>query len=136
MVTVGLCMDGGRSLTARFFNTRVMQYLGRISMALYLMHENMVFWINLCYYGPIGHNDHKPEGMKLPVWGIPIAIILSLAFATMLTIFLEEPARKRLKPLYRPEHSKKLCILGTVWLILGVIFVIVGTIVFTGGFVL
>ena len=112
-----------------------MQFLGRISMALYLVHENMVFWVNLFYYGPIGPNDAKTDA-KLPVWGIPIVIVLSLAFATILTIFLEEPARKRLKPLYRPENSKKFCFFGTVWLILGAIFVIVGTIIFTGGFIL
>ena len=105
-------------------------------MALYLVHENMVFWVNLCYYGPIGHNEAKPEWMKLPVWGIPLVIVLSLVFATILTIYLEEPARKRLKPLYRPENSKKFCFFGTVWLILGAIFVIVGTIIFTGGFIL
>ena len=105
-------------------------------MALYLVHENMVFWVNLCYYGPIGHNEAKPEWMKLPVWGIPLVIVLSLVFATILTIYLEEPARKRLKPLYRPENLKKFCFLGTVWLILGAIFVIVGTIIFTGRFIL
>ena len=32
--------------------------------------------------------------------------------------------------------SKKFCFFGTVWLILGAIFVIVGTIIFTGGFIL
>ena len=105
-------------------------------MALYLVHETMVFLVNLCYFGPNGLNEAMPESMKLPVWGIPIAIVLSLAFATILTIYLEEPARKRLKPLYRPENFKKFCFLGTVWLILGAIFVIVGTIIFTGGFIL
>ena len=134
MIIVGLCMDGGRSLTARFFNTRVLQFLGRISMALYLVHENTVFWINLCYYGPI--DGKRPDWVKLQVWGIPIAIILSLVFGAILTIFLEEPARKRLKPLYKPENSKKFCILGTIYLVLGVFTVIVGTIIFTGGFVL
>ena len=105
-------------------------------MALYLVHENMVFWVNLCYYGPLGHNEAKPKWMKLPVWGIPLVIVLSLAFATILTIYLEEPARKRLKPLYRPENTKKLCFFRTVWLILGATFVTVGTIIFTGGFIL
>ena len=113
-----------------------MQFLGRISMALYLGHETMVFLINLCYFGPIGHNGAMPESIKLPVWGIPIAIVLSLAFATILTIFLEEPARKKLKLLYRPENNKKLCFFGTVWLLFGAIFVIVGTIIFTRGFFL
>ena len=103
-------------------------------MALYLVHESVVFWINLCYFGPVGQNDPKPEWIKLQVWGIPIAILLSLGFATILTIFLEDPARKKLALLYRPENLKKFCIFWTVWIILGVIFIIVGTIWFTGGF--
>ena len=111
-----------------------MQFLGRISMALYLVHESVVFWINLCYFGPVGQNDPKPEWIKLQVWGIPIAILLSLGLATILTIFLEDPARKKLALLYRPENFKKFCIFGTVWFILGLIFIIVGTIWFTGGF--
>ena len=48
-----------------------MQFLGRISMSLYLVHEPVIFYINLCVYGPylgpvppeawrrkgIGHSD-------------------------------------------------------------------------------
>ena len=131
MIIVGLCMDGGRSLTARFFSTRLMQFLGRISMAYYLVHYPMIFWINLCYYGPF--EGEKPEWATFPPWATPIMMILSVLLATLLTLFLEEPARNRLKAFYKPENSKKFCILGTVWLIFGVTFTIVGVILFVGG---
>ena len=32
-----------------------------------------------------------------PIWTVPIHIILSLIFASILTIYVEEPARKWLK---------------------------------------
>ena len=132
MIIVGLCMDGGRSLTARFFNTTVMQFLGRISMAYYLVHGNMILWINLCYYGPL--EGEKPEWATFPLWATPIMMVLSVLLATLLTIFLEETVRSKLKSFYKPENSKKFCILGTVWLIFGVSFAIVGLILFSGGF--
>ena len=53
MIIVGLCLDGGKSHTSRFLKTRVMQFLGRISMALYLVHEPILFWINFCTYGKV-----------------------------------------------------------------------------------
>ena len=51
MIIVGLCLDGGKSDTSRFLKTRLMQFLGRISMGLYLFHEPLIFWINFCIYG-------------------------------------------------------------------------------------
>ena len=33
----------------------------------------------------------------MPVWGIPIHLLVSLIFGTLLTLFLEEPARNYFK---------------------------------------
>ena len=33
----------------------------------------------------------------LPLWTVPIHLILSLIFGILITIFIEEPARKKLK---------------------------------------
>ena len=131
MVIVGLCLDGGQSLTARFFSTSPMQFLGRISMAYYLVHGTMIMWINLCIYGPV--EGERQEWVKFPLWATPVMMILSVLFATFLTLCLEEPLRKKLKALYVPENSNKFCILGTVFVTVGVVFTIIGVILFTVG---
>ena len=90
-------MDGGKSLTCRFFKTRAMQFLGRISMSLYLIHEPLIYWIKLIVHGPAEWIDGKNPGLTMPIWAVPIHVLISLVFGTLLTIFLEEPARKFLK---------------------------------------
>ena len=74
-----------------------MQFLGRISMSLYLIHEPLIYWIKLIVHGPAEWIDGKSPGLTMPIWAIPIHVLISLAFGTLLTIFLEEPARKFLK---------------------------------------
>ena len=64
-------------------------------MALYLVHEPTIFWINLAIYGPF--EEHKPKDLKLPLWAVPIHLVISLLLGTVLTLYLEEPVRKRLK---------------------------------------
>ena len=97
VLNLGLCLDGGKSLTCRFFKTRAMQFLGRISMSLYLIHEPLIYWIKLIVHGPAEWIDGKNPGLTMPIWAIPIHVLISLVFGTLLTIFLEEPARKFLK---------------------------------------
>ena len=48
MIIVGLCLDNGKSFSSQFFNTKLMQFLGRISMSLYLFHEPFIYWITVC----------------------------------------------------------------------------------------
>ena len=45
MIIVGLCLDNGKSLSSKFYKTKVMQFLGRISMSLYLLHEPLIYYI-------------------------------------------------------------------------------------------
>ena len=101
MMIVGLCLDGGRSWTGKFYNTKIMQFLGRISMSLYLVHEPIIYYINLVDYGgPIvdqWKDGKQPDGYSMVPWAIPIHIIISILAGTVLTLFIEEPARKYLK---------------------------------------
>ena len=61
MIIVGLCLDAGKSITCRFFKTKLMQFLGRISMALYLIHEPLIYWLKLIIFGPVEWiNDKNP----------------------------------------------------------------------------
>ena len=96
MIIVGLCLDHGIS-TSQFFKTRVLQFLGRISMALYLIHLLLIDLLKLLIHGPVEWIDGKNPRIVLPAWGIPIHLIISLVFAILLTLFVEDPARKFLK---------------------------------------
>ena len=106
MIIVGLCLDNGESLTSKFFNTKIMQFCGRISMSLYLIHEPLIFYIRLIYWEIVGNPKQingvwQWEGWEgpnaSPFWTVPIHFIISLIFATLITLYLEEPARKKLK---------------------------------------
>ena len=66
-------------------------------MSLYLIHEPLIYWIKLIVHGPAEWIDGKNPGLIMPIWAIPIHVLISLVFGTLLTIFLEEPARKFLK---------------------------------------
>ena len=101
MIIVGLCLDD-KSVSSRFFRSSVMQFLGRISMTLYLVHCPLIYWIKVGLFGEVGLAvvGGDPE-VPFPAWpAIPLHITSSLLCATVLTIFLEEPARKFFKPKY------------------------------------
>ena len=100
-------------------------------MAYYLVHGTMIMWINICYYGPFA--EERPEWVKFPLWATPVMMVLSVLVATFLTICLEEPLRRQLKTLYSPENSKKFCILGSVFVSVGVAITIICAVLFIQG---
>ena len=104
MIIIGLCLDGGRSMVTKFFNTKTMQFFGRISMSLYLVHEPIIFYIRFFFYG-VWHWEDNEGSPNSPTWTIPIHIIISLIFASLITLFIEEPARKLLKN-WRAKDTK------------------------------
>ena len=127
MIIVGLCLDGGKSFTARFLNTTVMQFLGRISMALYLVHMPVMDWVNICIYGVFF--GPRPYYAELPLWSTPIQIIVSLILAAGLTILLEEPGKKKLKEWKIPQNSRKFRISGALFIAIGILFLITGNLI-------
>lgn len=107
MIIVGLCLDGTKSLTGRFFNTKVMQFLGRISMSLYLVHIPLMKWIEFLIHGTVEWSEGKQEDIEFPAWALPVHVAISVAFAVLITIFFEEPARKIFdKALGRNQKNK------------------------------
>ena len=62
-------------------------------MSLYLIHVPLIFWIKFIIHGPAEWLDGKNE-FTMPNWAIPIHLLVSLAFGTLLTLFVEDPARK------------------------------------------
>ena len=53
MIIVSLCLDEGRSLISKLFNSNLMQFLGRISMSLYLIHDALIFYLQFLFNGKI-----------------------------------------------------------------------------------
>ena len=94
MIIVGLCLDDEKSFTSRFFNTKVMQFLGRISMSLYLFHLPLILYISEIFIYVNGQERKEKWHNNPPVWTIPIHFLLSLIFGTLLTFYVEDPARK------------------------------------------
>ena len=103
-VIVGLCMDDGKSITSKFLRTRIMQFLGRISLSLYLLHVSVMGFVLLAINGP------SPWNSKKDIWdafrrkdlieppGTPlIVIIASPIVAFIATKYFEEPIAKILK---------------------------------------
>ena len=57
MIIIGLCLDGeGHSWASKLFRSSVMQFLGKISMTMYLIHCPLIYWIKVALYGEIGKN--------------------------------------------------------------------------------
>ena len=106
MIIVGLCLDSGKSWTGQFFKTKIMQFFGRISMSLYLIHEPLINWLKLIIHGPIEWEDGKNPGLKMPVWAIPIHLVISIIFGALLTLFIEEPARNILKNFWNKIRTR------------------------------
>ena len=68
MIIVCLCLDEGRSVMSKLFNSKVMQFLGRISMSLYLIHDPIIFYFQFIFNGKI--------------LGLHICLYLQFAFKT------------------------------------------------------
>ena len=78
MIIVGLCFDGGKSRSSKFFQNKYLQFLGRISMALYLIHTPLIYWIKIALQGEIGLAvvGKNPE-VEFPAWpAIPLHILV------------------------------------------------------------
>ena len=84
-IVIGLCMDNGTSLLSRFLRTKFMQFLGRISLSLYLLHMPVmaVFDVENIAYPPA----------LMPI----IMIIITPLFSFFVTKYFEEPMTKILK---------------------------------------
>ena len=71
-------------------------------MAMYLIHEPVINWINFSVYGP------APQGFKghiFPAIAIPFHISVSIILATLLTLYLEEPVRKFMSGMLNSKNA-------------------------------
>ena len=127
-------------LLHRFLNTSVLQFMGRISMALYLVQMPVIEWVKMAIYGPFLDGpflEPRPSyTWKLPLWSTPIPIIASVILAAALTIFLEEPVKKRLRKLLTSKNTANLQIAVAAFLAIGAFLVILVHVVFSAEIVL
>ena len=97
-----------------------MQFLGRISMSLYLVHMPAVEWMRLFMYGTFDEPLPRHTFATLPPWTIPLQIMLLLIVATALTVLVEEPSKNRLKKMLKiPEKARRFRLLGVIFVSFG-----------------
>ena len=106
MIIVGLCLDNGKSWTGQILKQKLFQFLGRISMSLYLVHANVIFCTNTMLY--YSWTDVKKSNSFLKnVGNIPMHVIISLIAATILTVFIEEPVNRYLTKKFLKTNKKE-----------------------------
>lgn len=103
-IVMGLCMDNGKSLTSKFLRTKMMQFLGRISLSLYLTHESMLGFVILAINGP---QEYKTEEAIWQAYesgdinepnGSPLIVIITAPIVAFIaTKYFEEPISKILR---------------------------------------
>lgn len=97
-IIIGLCLDSGTSLASKFLRTKIMQFFGRISLSLYLLHWPLMGYIILSMKGK---QDEEPSWDELygilPNWAPIILIVLSPIVSFIVTKYFEEPIASFLK---------------------------------------
>ena len=103
-IVIGLCMDDGNSFTSKLLRTKAIQFLGRISLSLYLTHWSTMGFIITAINGPQTYqNDAEiwtayKTGKLVQPAGLPlVAIIVSPIIAYIVTKYFEEPVSKALR---------------------------------------
>ena len=115
-IIVALTRDGGTSLAARTLLTPFSQYLGKISMTLYLIHMPVMRYLSLlgnldavptlvhCYELDSLGEEQKveclnaiKEARSFPVWYTCIVVPLSIVLSEVLYRLVEVPARQALR---------------------------------------
>ena len=123
-VIVGLCCDGGRSLSYRALTTALARFLGRISMTVYLIHYPVIFY--LCWAANSGKRVLYPESLDcsssysnttspaytacaagleaykealaMPDWGIVGVPAITVPLSIAAFYLFEEPVRRYFNP--------------------------------------
>jgi peptidoglycan/LPS O-acetylase OafA/YrhL len=93
-VIVGLSIiePGEKSLTRNVLTWPPFLFIGKISLALYLVHEIVIYYVKW-----VARPDQPFFFEAMPVWGIAVVIPVSVALAVLLERFVERPARDSLR---------------------------------------
>lgn len=121
-IIISLTRDNNESQASKFLNTNILQWFGKISMCIYLvhfpvmkyacwiLHGSKVNWPDEldCTTYDSNNDDYKQRECEsetnewnsirsIPLWCAPIVWCVSIILATMLYYGIEEPARKCLR---------------------------------------
>lgn len=113
-LVVGLTRcDRSGSWVARLLLSSLSKWLGELSMAIYLIHWPLIYYLCLLLHGgPIEWpTDCSTEERRIycvqfadarliPVWGVPVVLVASVALAALLYYAVEVPARKAIQSLF------------------------------------
>jgi len=91
VIIVGLSVTSGEAnpYTQRLLSRPVFLFLGRISLALYLVHEPIFQYVTWAARPDQAWSFNMP----MPLWGVAIVLPVSLVLATLLERTVETPAR-------------------------------------------
>ena len=102
-IIMGLCMDGGESIVSRFLRTKMLQFLGRISLSIYLIQWSMGGFIVLLINGPQNYTTTAElwaavsnGDIIIPPGSPALFIVICLIVAFIVTKYFEEPIYKLL----------------------------------------
>jgi peptidoglycan/LPS O-acetylase OafA/YrhL len=120
-VVVALTRDDVGSRSAKLLRHPLLQFLGQISMTIYLVHWPLIFYLCAVLNGGAaiswptcsGDDDacahetkHFTRLRTLPAWGIPVVIGAALLLAVALFYGVEEPCRKALRVVKKPPENE------------------------------
>ena len=123
---VAVTRDGGRSVAAKLLRSRLAQWLGGMSMCIYLVHYPLHHVAGWATHGfkpnaasqqllacALKHwSDPTPcadsvnafiDGMLPPLWAGPYTLVASLVTATLLSKYVEGPARQAFRARVKAE---------------------------------
>ncbi len=120
-IIVALIMDSkNQSIVTRFFRGSIIQYLGKLSMCIYLIHMPIMYYLDWAYLGRSltwPSNDDFAQGCsnyqegttqrnecedrledfsshrQLQLWLIPVAVVITLLLSYFFYHYIEEPTR-------------------------------------------
>ena len=116
-LVVALTQHRGTSLLHRLLTTDMAKFLGRISMTVYLLHYQVIYFFCFALHGfqplswptgssrsPAGQEGNTDDAVgtwararELPLWCVPVVAVVSIGVATMIFYFFEEPIRRKLR---------------------------------------
>ena len=96
---IGLCKDDGYSLTSRVLRSPVLQFLGKISLSLFITHWTIIGYISLAINGIDNCGSENDISLfpgwdicaALPNWSPLLTMVVAPVVAFLITRYVERP---------------------------------------------
>lgn len=109
-VVIALTRDGAKSWASRALQTPLAQWLGRLSMVIYLIHYPLIYYLAFALHGSsVNHWSCGPDEpvdvcysrflakQVIPLWGVAAVSGATLVLAELVYRVVEVPARRCLR---------------------------------------